>query len=304
MKPTLKFILALLWLLAQQSSAPCADEPLFSGPQVGESLTPFVVRGVFDDNAGKEIDFVTAADGKPIVLIFVHDVNRPSIAMTRVLSQYTASRAGDGLATGVVWLNDDLTDAENELKRIRHALAPQARTGISIDGREGPGLYGLNRNVTLTILVGKEGKVTANYALVQPSLAADLPKILASVVEVAGGEVPKLDELEGMREMMAGRAAADAAPNLRPILAPLIRQQASDEEVDQAAEVVEKRLKEDEAVRKELGRIASTIVESGKLENYGTAHAQEYLRKWAKAYGSPDKRGEPKTTATGEGTRE
>jgi hypothetical protein len=34
-----------------------------------------------------------------------------------------------------------------------------------------------------------------------------------------------------------------------------------------------------------VGRIARTIVEGGKLENYGTSRAQEYLRKWAKEYG-------------------
>src|SRR5262249_2680015 len=129
------------------------DDKVFSGPQVGEKLPPLKVRGVFDADAGKEIDFVKRADGKPIVLVFVHDANRPSIAMTRVLTTYTASRAKDGLHTGVVWLSDDATEAENTLKRMRHALAKDAPIGISTDGKEGPGGYGLNRNVTLTILV-------------------------------------------------------------------------------------------------------------------------------------------------------
>src|SRR5262245_59106134 len=53
-----------------------AQEKLFSGPQVGEKLPPFKVRGFFDDNAGKELDFVKQAAGKPIVLVFIHDVNR------------------------------------------------------------------------------------------------------------------------------------------------------------------------------------------------------------------------------------
>ena len=33
--------------------------------------------------------------------------------MTRVLTTYTAARAKDGLHTGVVWLADDATEAEN-----------------------------------------------------------------------------------------------------------------------------------------------------------------------------------------------
>lgn len=300
MKTLTRIWIARLILLS--TGAAGAADPIFSGPQVGEKLAPFQVRGVFDQDAGKDLDFITKADGKPIVLIFVHDVNRQSISMTRILSQYTVSRVKDGLATGIVWLHDDATEAENTLKRIKHALTPQAPTGISIDGREGPGSYGLNRNVMLTILVGKDGKVTGNFALVQPSLQADLPKILDSVVAVAGGRAPKLDELEGMREMTRNPAAADAVPNLRQLLTPVIRRDATPEDVDKAAVAVEEFAEKNAAARKEIGRIANTIINAGKLENYGTPRAQEHLKKWAKKYG-----GEPESQPDAprkEGSRE
>jgi hypothetical protein len=273
-------------IFAGVAAALLAQDAVFSGPQVGEKLAPFTVRGVFDDDAGKEFDFVQQAAGKPIVLIFVHDVNRPSIALTRILSAYTASRAKDGLATGVVWLADDATEAEMALKRMHHALAPEAPIGISVDGREGPGSYGLNRNVTLTILIGKEGRVTANYALVQPSLQADLPKILDSVVAVAGGRAPRLEDLPGFPA--AGQSPpAREAEKLRPLMVPVIRRDASPEEVDKAALAVEEYVAGNEAARREVGRIAKTIVEAGKLTSYGTPRAQEYLSKWAKAYAAP-----------------
>ena len=35
--------------------------------------------------------------------------------------------------------------------------------------------------------------------------------------------------------------------------------------------------------KKELARITNTIVNSGKLANYGTAAAQVVLKRWAKA---------------------
>ncbi len=267
-----------------------AQEQLFSGPQVGEKLSSFKVRGVFDDEAGKDIDFIAQADGKPIVLIFVHDINRQSVSMTRILSGYAVSRARDGLSTGVIWLDDDATAAENQLKKMRHALTPKAPTGISLEGREGPGSYGLNRNVMLTILVGKDGKVTGNFALVQPSLQVDLPKILQSIVDVVGGEVPKLSDLPGMPEM---RAPSDQpeAPNLRPLLLPLIKLTASEAEVEKAAKAIEEKAAEDAAVRKEIGRIANTIIDNGKLKDYGTPKAQEYLEKWATEYGQRGTKG-------------
>jgi len=263
-----------------------ADEPIFSGPQVGEKLPAFKVRGVFDGDAGKELDFVTKADGKPLVLIFVHDVNRQSVSMTRILSKYTTSRAKEGLATGVVWLDDDATAAENMLKRVKHALTASAPIGISLDGREGPGSYGLNRNVMLTILIGNKGKVTANFALVQPSLQADLPKILEQIVAVAGGKVPKLEDIDPAVAMARKPATREQDPNLRGLLSPVIRKTATPEDVDKAAKAVEEYVAKNAETRKEVGRIANTIIDAGKLKDYGTERAQEYLQKWAKEYGA------------------
>jgi hypothetical protein len=267
-----------------RSSATKTSADVFSGPQVGEKLPSFQVRGVLGDIGGKEVDFVKMAGAKPIVLVFIHDVNRPSIGLTRILTEYTVGRAKDGLTTGVVLLDDDATEAENTLKRISHALTAGAPTGVSLDGREGPGSLGLNRNVTLTILVAKEGNVTANFALVQPSVQADLPKILKAIVEVVGGAVPEIEELAGMREMR--RVASDEPdPKLRGLIRPVIARDATPEAVDKAASAVEEYIKKNKTARREVGRIASTIVESGKLSNYGTERAREHLRKWAKEFG-------------------
>ncbi len=265
-----------------------AEEPVFSGPQAGERITPFKVRGVYDEAAGKELDFVTRAGGKPLLLVFVHEANRPSIAMTRVLMDYATGRTGDGLECGVVWLAnaDDLTAAEQFLKRARHAMPARAPVGIAIDGKEGPGAYGLNRNVTLTVLVAKGDVVTANFALVQPSLPADVPRVLGEVVKLVGGKVPTLAELGAPGAMPARRGAGEGKAeagdeNLRTVLGPVIRRDATPEEVDRAAAAVEAYVKDRPAARAQLGRAARTIVESGKLTNYGTPRAQEHLKTWA-----------------------
>ena len=78
----------------------------------------------------------------------------------------------------------------------------------------------------------------------------------------------------------------DKVPNMRPLLAPLIQKTATDEAVDKAAKAIEAYIEKDEAAKKEIGRITNTIIDAGKLENYGTAHAQGYLQRWAKAYRS------------------
>jgi hypothetical protein len=265
----------LLVLVAVMLGDVCADEPIFSGPQVGEKLASFKVRGFFEPNNGKELDFVKQAAGKPIILIFIHDANRPSLRMTQVLTNYTVGLTRDGLATGVVWLADDVTEAENRLKRSGHALTSEAPTGISLDGQEGPGSYGLNRNVTLTILVGKEGRVTANFALVQPSIQADLPKVLLEIAKVTGGMPATLEDLL-------------IVPNvkLQYSLSQLAMKNAKPADVDAEAAKIVDLVKQNEEARKEIGRVASRLVETGKLEIHGTPRAQEHLRKWAQEYGS------------------
>jgi hypothetical protein len=274
------------------AQATSETEPVFSGPQVGENLPPLPVRGVFDEDAGKELDFVADAGGKPVVLVFVHQLDRPTVGMARALTTYTLQRAKDGLTTGIVWLDRDPTEAENTLKRIRHALPRGVRIGISLDGKEGPGSYGLNRNVALTILVGNEGKVTANFALVQPSIQADLPKVFEEIVRIIGGKAPDVAEFAGPREAMRGMARGEPDPRLRRLIRPVIQLDATEEEVDKAAAALEAFLADNESARKEVGRISNTIVESGKLSNYGTPRAQDYLRKWAKRYGERQRRDE------------
>ena len=268
-------------------------EPLFSGPQIGEELSSFEMVGVFDDKAGKRFDPIAEAKGKPIVVLFMHQANRPSIGMTRLLMNYLAERKDQDVANCVVWLTADPTQAESDLKRMRHALPQKNMVGIFPDGVEGPGAYGLNRQVTLTILVGKENKVTANYALVQPSIQVDLPKVFKSIVDIAGGDMPDISKLQqpgSQRPNMRPNANNPNAPNealseqIRTYLRPVIQKDATDQQVDEAAAIVEAWVEKEEAARKEIARIANTIVNSGKLENYGTPRCQEVLRKWAEKY--------------------
>jgi hypothetical protein len=251
------------------------------------------------DEAGRTIDPVTGADSKPIVLVFVHDVNRQTISMTRILTHYTLSRSKEGLHTAVVLLSEDTTGALSTLKRIQHALTANVPTGVSPDGLEGPGNYGLNRSVQMTILVANKNRVTANFALIQPSLQVDLPKVVRAIVAQIGGPEPKLSDLLQAAGVEANRGMQNTpdADAIRSLVRPLIQLGAQDTQVDKAAQAIEEAIEKSPQVRKEIGRISRTIVSSGKLENYGTARAQSYLKQWSEKYGQdlPGPRAEPKS---------
>jgi hypothetical protein len=271
--------MASLGLLLFTSLLQAADEPIFSGPQVGEKLTPFKVLGVYDDLAGQEVDFVARADGKPLLLIFMHDLTRPSASLTRALCAYAQPRAEKGLRCAVVWLAADRSQTEEYLKRARQSINLTAPVGISLDGAEGPGSYGLNRKVGLTVLVAKDNQVTANFALVQPALT-DGPKILAEVAKLIDEKPPTLAEVE----QLLGRPGM-AAPQLRDKLRPVIRRDATEEEVKRAVAAIDELVATNKALQRELGQMAKRVVDSGNLANYGTPAAQEHIRRWAKEYG-------------------
>jgi hypothetical protein len=250
---------------------------------VGEPLPDFAFRELLVEPAGRELNLVHEAGGRPVLLVFVHELNRPSIGFTRALTRYAQSRRADGLQTAVILLDADATAAEANLKRIQHALTPNVWTGVSLDGQEGPGSYGLNRQVQLTILIAKDNVVTTNLALTQPSLPTDLPEALAGIVAVIGGTPPEVSELVG-EESKRGERPTGNQPNLRPLLQPMLNKNATDEEIVAAAETVERTAADDVAIRKELGRACRSIVDGGVLSNYGTAKTQEYFAKWAELY--------------------
>ncbi|QEF99296.1 hypothetical protein Mal15_33600 [Stieleria maiorica] len=183
------------FLATLHASPSHADDPVFSGPQAGELLPPLKLRGVYDDASGKEFDPVAQADGKPILLVFVHKLTRPGLGLARGLTNYAKTLDEPPHEAAIVWLHDDQAEAEAYLTRARPSLNLQVPVGISVDGGEGPGAYGLNRNVELTVLVAKDNKVVANFALIQPSLT-DGVKIAGEFAKALGKAPPTAEELQ------------------------------------------------------------------------------------------------------------
>jgi ribosomal protein L10 len=271
-------------------SASDEREQIFSGPQIGEPVPGYEMNQVLGDKPGEAIDVVKTAGDKPLVLIFFHEKTRPAFGLMRALAKFGETKKEAGLTTAVCFLTKDPTETTQWVNQVNRNLPKNVVYGVYEDGIEGPGAYGLNRNVALTILVADKGKVVHNSALVQPSLETDGAKILQSIVEVTGGgDVPDIKTLAGQREMARSNPNANpnAEPNMRPWLAPVIKKGATNDEVDKAAKALEEHCQSDAAARKAIGRIANTVVNSGKLENYGTLRAQDYLKKWAKDFGDP-----------------
>lgn len=154
-----------------------------SGPKVGEKLGDAKVKGVFEPIEGKEINLLDRAKKEPTLIVFVHKITRPTFRLLKEIDQ--AAGKEEKLNTTFVWLSDDVGKTEEFLKRAKSSLNFQMPVAISLDGNSGPNGYGLNDQVDVTILLAKDAKVTANFALVGPN-ETTAPKVVAAIRELVG----------------------------------------------------------------------------------------------------------------------
>ncbi|MFP6764298.1 MAG: hypothetical protein VB858_11790, partial [Planctomycetaceae bacterium] len=202
------------------------------------------------------------------------------------LMRYAVTRQADGLTSGLIYLTDDATATTAWMNKVRNMFPDGATTGISPEGIEGPGSYGLNRDVQVTVLVGKAGRATASFALVQPGLEADGPEIAEALARVLGDKKPvNLARFSGA-QMRKGEARqrTPLPPGIAAQLRAVIQKDNTPGQVEKAAVALEKALSEDKQSARLVGEITNRIVSAGVLERYGTARAREYLRKWARKY--------------------
>ena len=269
-----------------------AEETVFSGPQPGEALPPLSVAGVYDDRAGTTFDPAQQAGDKPTLFVFVHKLSRPGVAVTRAITNYARSIEGPSVHSAIIWLDADRAGAEQYLNRARRSLNLQAPVGVSIDGLEGPGAYGLNRNVELTVLVASRGKVTANFALVQPSLT-DAPDIAAALAKLAGKPQPTIEALEALaypgRAKMARKAKGRdrmslyGGRELRPLMRQLIAAK-EPQEIRGAVKAIETWVGETRQRRQQLTRMAGAVLK----RDLGSEDVQRRLREWQEPSGEQE----------------
>ena len=275
----------MIMLFSQSSMLLAQDEvqQVFSGPQPGESMEAFDVQYAFGDAAGMTMQPLKEAGDKPTLLIFNHKLTRPAIGLTRVLTKF-AEQHSESLYTNMIFLTDDVTATQQRLTAARRALPSKTHVTIAPQGIEGPGAYGLNRKVTLTIVFGDKQKVISNTALIEPSVQADALKIITHIAKALKVKVPTLAELNAQPRM-----AASGEIDARALLGPVLNKEATEAEVNIAAKKIEAEFTKKPNVATQIGRIAQRIIDSGQLENYGTKRAQFYLFKWAGLYGKPRK---------------
>ena len=162
---------------------------IFSGPQPGEKLPAFTATSLAGDKKGKELDPITSA-GNKLQVLFFQDVSRVAIAgLFSVMDAIgkIERKTDKDLQITCVFLSDD---ADSIRKGLRRGFSVLLERGIDVvavsqGGRDGPGAYGLNRTISQTIILARDGKVTRNFVFPEPLLYAD-PHVMGGIAELIG----------------------------------------------------------------------------------------------------------------------
>jgi hypothetical protein len=181
---------------------------IFSGPQPGEKLPAFNATSLAGDSKDKDLDPIKLAGKNPQVILFQDEGGvaiRGLFGVVDAIKKINRQTEQD-LQVACVFLSDDVEAITGRYVK----LFPRMRErGIDLilasnDGRDGPGAYGLNRTVSQTIILAKDGKVTRNFVFPQGTLYAD-PHVMGGIAELVGEK----------RETVAGWLAAAAEEDTR-----------------------------------------------------------------------------------------
>lgn len=279
------------------------QDPAYSGPQKGEKLPGFKVLQMNGPEKGREVDWIGEGKGGAILIVFVHEVTRPAAQVLRRLDAHAAAR---GVRALIVLLPEDMNKSERYAPILQEIMNYKSVLGISVNGKEGPGSYGLNREMTLTILLGENGAVAANWALRSPS-DTDVPPILQAIDRLVGAQDSpnRMENLRGkdleervaalereVRELriaierlsrrqfapaQQGAAATDAA--LNGLFRRLIRMDASNEEVDRVIGEIESHVADKAELRSQAIETAALIGELRCGTEYARKRAGELAGK-------------------------
>jgi hypothetical protein len=190
------------------------EKPVFSGPQPGEKVPMFVATNLRGKNAGEDLDPASMAEGKLHLMLFVTESRTFGRFLGQLRNQLQAIEANSKQpwAMSVTVCTEDANEAEKSFAILDQRYPENLVVGLSKDGSAGPPAYGLDRNLTATVIVAKNGTVTHNLPYASNAFYSQ-PHILGAIAEVM--EVDH-DTLRKWIRDTPGDAAESAARYRRP----------------------------------------------------------------------------------------
>lgn len=160
------------------------EEPIYSGPQPGEKVLPLTVINLRGSKAGQEFDPVKLAGDKLHLMFFVSESRTFGRFLGQLRNQLQTIEANSKQpwAMSVIVSTDDVNEAEKSFAILDERYPKNLLVGVSKDGAAGPPAYGLDKNLTATVIVAKNGNVLHNLPYVGNAFYTQ-PHILGAIAE-------------------------------------------------------------------------------------------------------------------------
>lgn len=160
------------------------EKPIYSGPQPGEKIPSLTAINLRGETAGQEFDPVELAGDKLHLMFFVSESRTFGRFLGQLRRQLQAieENSKHSWAMSVIVCTDDANEAEKSFAVLDRRYPKNLVVGLSKDGSAGPPAYGLDRNLTATVIVAKQGKVTHNLPYVGNAFYTQ-PHILGAIAK-------------------------------------------------------------------------------------------------------------------------
>jgi hypothetical protein len=277
-------------------------DPIFSGPQPGEKITSFKSLEIKPGAESKERDPVTENKGAPTAFVFVHTVERSLVPLLKAIDEYGATQSNK-LKTEVIFLAPNRLEGEQRTKAVLGSLKLKSRTGLSLDGAEGPGNFGLNKECMMTIVGASNNLVMTNFAFVQPGIA-DAHKVVTALARLAGDTNPPTEAQllaaqsgrmamrpeRGAPEMTAPQGekfpgAVPTDPKLNQFVRQFIRKTNDVATIDKLRSQIEAHIKDNPDLQKQTADGWARVLHFG--DHYGTEYARSAAKEMMGKYAAP-----------------
>lgn len=158
-----KFATGCAALVCLVLAGSAAAEELKSGLQCGEGVPPFHVKDVTGKSAGKSLCYRCQFGDRPVVNVFVRDVNCDSFKKLakKLDEQLKADKEMRGF---VVVLTENAEETEKQLKEIAEKEGIKKLPLTMMEGKAGPEGYKIAPEAHVTVMMWKDSKVVANHA--------------------------------------------------------------------------------------------------------------------------------------------
>lgn len=270
------------------------QDPVFSGPQAGETVKPLTGIDV-RSNESVEVAF----GGTPVLVVAIHGMERIVAAYVRRIDDY-GDLNRDRFRTVFYFLCSSADESQAKMTQVVKSLSLKNPLLLSVHGEEGEGDKAFNKDVLVTaFFAGADSKVLFNQALISPSAKQDGDALLAFLDKQDEADPDRMSEEELRREVRrlrrelaeirerkkreeekGGRdGRGEEMRSDEPIgdlIRALIQKTLTEERAREILAKIDALVAKDRAAKDQMKTSAKAIVEN----KYGTPFVQEAVKKY------------------------